>query len=676
VRTLSPDPAENWAQLKAIVGEVLLADRSARNALIEKLTEGDDVLAREVREWLAAESGADGFMEQPAPGASWERDQAAPFEPGTTVAGYRVTGMLGTGGSSIVYSARQENPDREVALKVFLGGLGTEDGQARFARESEVLASLRHPGIAQVFDGGVHIEASAALPFFAMELVPGARTVTEYTRTESLTRERRVALMVSVCEAVAHGHRRGVIHRDLKPENVLVDERGAPRVIDFGLAKLIDDSPAAGNRTLPGSFLGTLGYMSPEHTGGEPGAIDVRSDVYSLGVLTYEVLCERLPHDLTGRTLTEALSIIRDVPPRRPSEYGVPRDLESILLKALEKDPARRYAGAGELATDLERFCRSEPVQARGPSFAYHARHFLRKRRLAVTATLGAAILLLAVVVGSSMQNARVERRERARVEQVKDFLLSVLDLTGPGTSGRHDMKVGELLDRAAVRIDDELSGVPEAALEVHASVGRAYRELGLYDESEFHLRRAVELGRTGHSAMALGSTLSALSDVLLEAGKAQDAEDVLEESIAVFETDSSLSPLFVTIATKKLAEARRQLGDVKSAEDLARVALNDYVSMLGGRHEAVARTRETLARIHIDADRPEQAVEEAQRALDIDVENHGEQSLSVARVRLVLADALEFAGEDTAAAAERSMAATLLQRIVPENHPLRTPAH
>ncbi|MFT5733872.1 MAG: tetratricopeptide (TPR) repeat protein/predicted Ser/Thr protein kinase [Planctomycetota bacterium] len=672
---MPPDPKEDWLRLKTIVGEVLLAERDERAAIIEELTCGDDALALQVKEWLAVESSADEFLERPAPGASWERGQRTPLEPGSIVAGYRVTGLLGSGGSGLVYSARQENPAREVALKVFLGGLGTESGRARFAHEAEVLASLRHPGIAQIFEGGVHLEGGVPLPFFAMELVTGARTVTDYTRSESRTSDQRVELLVRVCEAVAHGHRRGVIHRDLKPENVLVDELGAPRVIDFGLAKLTANSPASLRTTLPGSFLGTLGYMSPEHAAGDPGAIDVRSDVYALGVLAFEVLFETSPHALAGRTLTEALTIIRDVPPRRPSEHGAPRDLESILLKALEKDPARRYAGAGELGADLERFLRREPVHARGPSFAYHARHFLRRRRIAVAGAVGSAILLVAAGVGSSMQTAGVEKRERARAEQVKDFLLSVLELTGPGVSGRHDMTVGELLDRAAPRIDDELAGVAEAALEVHASVGKAYRELGLYDEAEFHLRRAVELGRESGSAMVLGSVLSALSDVLLEVGKAQDAEHVLTESIAVFEAEAGLSPIFVTIATKKLAEARRQLGDVEGAEDLARSALSAYKLMLGGAHEAVARTRETLARIHIDADRSEQAVDEARLALDIDLANHGEQSLAVARVRLVLADALELGGEEAAAAEERARASILLQRIVPEGHPLRAPS-
>ncbi|NOT02328.1 MAG: serine/threonine protein kinase [Phycisphaerales bacterium] len=334
---------------------------------------------------------------------------------GRRVGAYVVKSVIATGGMGTVYLAEQEHPRREVALKVLKAGIAGGGALRRFEFESAILARLRHPNIAQVYDAGMHVDAASGrsptpewggapgapgLPWFAMEFIPDARTITAYAREGGLSIVERVKLFADVCDAVHHGHQKGVIHRDLKPVNILVDAEGRPKVIDFGVARGTDSDVAVTTmHTDAGQIIGTLAYMSPEQCAADPRNIDTRSDVYALGVVLYELVCDRPPYDVRHATIHAAARIICEQEPERPREHDrrVPRDLETVLLKALEKDREKRYASAAEFRADLLRFIRGEPVEARPPTLATRAVRWAIRHPALVTASVcffvGAAVL-------------------------------------------------------------------------------------------------------------------------------------------------------------------------------------------------------------------------------------------------------------------------------------------
>ncbi|MCP3904971.1 MAG: protein kinase [Planctomycetes bacterium] len=314
------------------------------------------------------------------------------------IGGYRIHRVLGSGGMATVYAALQQRPRRTVAIKVMRTAAATEVAARRFRREIEFLGRLRHPYIAQVYDAGVHTEGGASVPYFVMEYVPGAKTIIEHAEQRELSLRDRLRLFVRVCAAVEHGHRNKIIHRDLKPGNILIDETGAPKVIDFGVARAV--GPEVTQQTMQteqGRLIGTIQYMAPEQL--DPGQrdLDRRCDVYSLGVLLYRLLTDRLPHNVSGLPFFTAMQMIREDEPPLPSTIRaeLKGDVETITLKALEKDRSRRYRSAGSLGRDIVRYLAREPIHARGASLLYRLRLLARRRAVEVRAAIVVAIVVV-----------------------------------------------------------------------------------------------------------------------------------------------------------------------------------------------------------------------------------------------------------------------------------------
>jgi tetratricopeptide (TPR) repeat protein len=468
-------------------------------------------LRDEVRTLLRNYRAAGSFLEP--------RDEPRPECPIPAAIGrYRILRLIGEGGMGLVYEAEQQQPRRTVALKVIKGGLAGPETLRRFEQEAQVLGSLQHPGIAQIFDAGTADTGFGPQPYFAMEYIEGA-SILRFAEDHRLNARQRIELAAGVCAAVQHAHERGIIHRDLKPGNILVDKTGRPKILDFGIAW------AAGREqreTAPGELVGTLEYMSPEQVSADPSAVDGRSDVYSLGVILFELLTGRLPYSIS-RDLHQAIETIREQTPARIGTIvkGCRGDIEIIAAKALEKDKARRYSSAAELAADFHRYLANEPIGARPPSKVYQLRKLARRHRVLVAATAVVLAVLTAGLIFTTREALRAGRAEQA-ANAINDFLQNDLIAQAgpdtqalPGAKPDPELKVRAALDRAAARIPGKFRNQPLVEASIRQTIGKAYKELGLYPAAKQHVQRALEI-RERLLGEKAPETLRAMSDLAL----------------------------------------------------------------------------------------------------------------------------------------------------------------
>lgn len=335
---------------------------------------------------------------------------------GCDIGGVRIIRLIAEGGMGRVYEGKQDKPNRTVAVKVMRPGLTSPSILKRFEYEAEVLGRLQHPGIAHIYSVGVHRMGNATVPYFVMEYIADAKTLTKYAKDLKLPVRQRLDLFRSVCEAVAHGHQKGVIHRDLKPTNILVDGSGQPKVIDFGVARATDSDIALTTmQTDVGQLIGTLQYMSPEQFRADPNDIDVRSDVYALGVILYELLAGKMPYDVKKKAIHEVARIVQEDDPTPLSSFNraLKGDVAVIAGKCLEKERGRRYSSASELGSDIGRYLAGDAISASAPSFVDGLVRLARKHRVAATAVAGVFTSLVLAVVGISVFASRTEEARR-----------------------------------------------------------------------------------------------------------------------------------------------------------------------------------------------------------------------------------------------------------------------
>jgi len=505
-----------------------------RAAYVERACAGDQALRARVEALLIELDSGDSL---PIPAAAWgagDGGEATVLEgPGTVIGRYKLLQRIGEGGFGVVYMAEQEQPIvRRVALKIIKLGMDTKEVVARFEAERQALALMDHPNIARVLDGGA---TDSGRPFFVMELVRGV-SITEYCDEHGLSTRVRLELFVDVCHAVQHAHQKGVIHRDLKPSNVLVTHHdGCPvvKVIDFGVAKAMHSRLTEKTLfTAFGRFIGTPAYMSPEQAELSGLDVDTRTDIYSLGVLLYELLTGTTPfdiRDLLEGGLVAVQRTIKEQPPERPSlristsgsaaiarrrGTDVPAlsrllrgDLDWIVMKCLEKERVRRYETASELAADIGRHLDHEAVLAGPPSTAYRLRKFLARNR---AAALSVAVVLLGVLLGLvgltlGMLEARAEQElalgEARRTKAVTDFLIDTISLSDPRVALQPDLSIATFLSTVSEKASVVFVDRPEAEARLFIAVGRGYKGLGEYERAATHLRRGIDLARAlpGH---------------------------------------------------------------------------------------------------------------------------------------------------------------------------------
>jgi len=473
---------------------------------------------------------------------------------------YRLIEILGEGGMGTVYLAEQREPvQRTVALKLMRSSFTGATAAARFSAERQALARLSHPNIAAMYDAGA---TEAGFPFFAMERVEGI-PVTDYCDQHRLTIRQRVELLIQICKGVEHAHQKGVIHRDLKPSNVLVADaegRALPKIIDFGIAKAIDQplSDVTAVVTSQG-VMGTPAYMSPEALGG--GDLDTRTDVYSLGVILYELIAGARPHNVDDlplgmvirlvmerdadlplvryRTLTDTART-RVAAARREDERSLAGalggDLGWIARKATARGPEERYGSAADLAADLARFLNHEPVLATPPSLGYRARKFARRHRASVIAGAIIALVLVGGIAGTTIGMLRAQHA-RAEAEAVSTFLTDLLESASPWNR-KNETTVRQLLEEAAGKISTELKDQPAARAELLQTIGSSEFHLGHLDSAERLLREALRLRieLEGPESGRVAGVLNDLGMVRKHQDQMADAEQMLRRSLVIRE--------------------------------------------------------------------------------------------------------------------------------------------
>ncbi len=401
-------------KVEAVFAELLELAPPQRGEALRRLCGSDASLAREVWSLLQHHQDDEGsFLDPDGLRAIAEAASREPIlDAGTRFAGYTILGPLGEGGMGLVYRAQQERPRRTVAIKVIRAAMLGSTALKRFEREAEVLGLLQHPGIAQIFEAGWGDTDDGPRPFIAMELVDGP-PLARYVRERNLTVRERLELIARVCDAVHHAHQRGVIHRDLKPGNILIDPSGQPKVLDFGVSRAdTGEGMAITVHTHAGQLIGTLAYMSPEQASGDADAVDVRSDVWALGVVMFELLTGRYPYDLASKPVHEAARLIHDTEPARLTDQGrqFRGDLTNIVGKALERDRSRRYQSAAQLADDIRAHLAGAPISAKQDSFVYVASKLMRRHKLAA-AMIQVSLLVLVAFALFAWRQARAQER-------------------------------------------------------------------------------------------------------------------------------------------------------------------------------------------------------------------------------------------------------------------------
>ncbi|MBV8551347.1 MAG: serine/threonine protein kinase [Acidobacteriaceae bacterium] len=561
----------------------------------------------------------DGIDRCPSDGAQLE----FAFPGGPLIDGkYRVQQRLGRGGMGEVWLAEQKSPvRRRVALKLIKAGMDTREIVARFESERQALALMDHPAIAKVFDAG---STPQARPYFAMEYVPGI-PITAYCDKHKLSLRERLQLFVRVCEGVQHAHQKAIIHRDLKPANILVgdvDGRPLPKIIDFGVAKALSQPLTGGSViTRLGSVIGTPEYMSPEQADSAGEDVDTRTDVYSLGVILYELMVGVLPLDFRKLPFDEIVRKLREEDAPRPSTKlrtlgrqstitaqnrrtevrtvvrQLHGDLDAIALKALEKDRSRRYGSALELAADIERHLRNQPVTARPASVGYRARKYFLRHRLGVVAAASFVLLLAVFAITEAVQVRRVTR-ERDRADRITAFMTGMFKVTNPSEARGRNITAREILDKASKEVDKGLANDPELQAQLMYVMGIVYRGLGLYTESRSLLTQSLAIRRRilGLENPATLTSMNALAHTIRLQGQYAEAEKLTRQTFELRRRLLGPEHPDTLASMDDLAVVLRYEGHFAEAEKLSREVLAVRRRLISPENPALEESMNNLA--------------------------------------------------------------------------------
>jgi tetratricopeptide (TPR) repeat protein/tRNA A-37 threonylcarbamoyl transferase component Bud32 len=628
-----------------------------RGAYLEQVTAEDAELRREVGQLI------DG-IEATGPGPAIAGDRLV----GTRLGPYDIVRLIGRGGMGAVYEAvrADDSYKKRVAIKLVPGELHSELTLARFRRERQILATLQHPHIATLLDGGV---APDGRPFLVMEYIEG-EPLTAWCDAHHRSIRERIALVRQICDAVQHAHTNLIVHGDIKPGNILVTADGTSKLLDFGIAKLVGVD--VGDQSMPltrgGARPFTPEYASPEQIRGAP--LTTASDIYSLGVVLFELCTGRRPdHQASDTPVPKPSSVVSDPRVRR----RLVGELDNIMLKALRPEPERRYASVTALSEDLRRHLVGLPVEAQSDWAGYRLRKFVIRNRVVVAAS----VLLLLVILGGALTTAIQARRARSaqiRAERVNDFLRNVLSSVRPATGGR-DVPVSEVLDSAARRIDVELAAQPDVRSDLETVIGQSYSSLARYDEAERHLKVALALDQqlNGPRSIPVVLVLNDLGQLGLLSGQLDRADTAFQQALAIRRSLSVKPDTILAMLVDGAGSVAHDKGKFADAERLHRQALDLYRSLLGDHADKVALTMGNVAVSLGEQNRWDSAETMHRSALAILQANHPEPNTMVADAKDGLATALDIQGKTAASESTYLDALALRKKLLGPEHPKYT---
>ena len=611
---------ERFRQIKDVFQTALELAGEERLAFLEQACRGDSDLRSRVENLLAADEDTGSLLEEGASDLT-ARLLSRPSQGAERIGPHRLLREIGRGGMGTIYLAVRDDGQfqQEVAIKLVQGAYGGLESSAalnRFRRERQILADLHHPNIARLLDGGV---TDQGLPYFVMEYIEGD-VLTRYCEAHELSAAQRIELFRTICGAVQAAHRSLVVHCDLKPSNILVTAEGVPKLLDFGIARLLDVRDDSADPLTVAPRPMTPAYACPEQVRGQ--ALTTASDVYSLGVVLYELLTGRRPYEIDGLSGYEIERVICEQEPDKPSVVSRRRlagELDTIVLKALAKEPEQRYGSADQLAEDLKRHLEGLPVLARRPTLAYRSAKFLRRHRLGVAASL----LLLASLVGgivSTAHQARVAEQRGRTAERELEFLIDLFESADPEDSKFGTLTLRDMLDMGAESIGSELVDEPLAQAALKDAMGEVYRKLGDHDVAEALIVPALETRRRlldrGHADLA--TSLHHLGSLRFDQARFEEARQLLAEALALRESLEGGESLKVADSVNDLALVMGRQGLFEQAEVLHRRALGIRRRLLGEPHLKVSTSLNNLAGIYLAQGRLEEAEELYREVLDM----------------------------------------------------------
>ena len=683
---------QEWEKIKELFGAALERDPSDRDAFLQAACGTDLSLRQEVESLIRAHQSSSNLWQHPF------RPQPSENTEGRSIGPYQLLKRIGEGGMGQVWLAQQTSPlQRQVALKLIRWGMYDDTLLHRFHAERQSLAVMDHPSIAKVFDAGTTPEGQ---PYFVMEYVDGV-PITEYCDQKKLKIRERLELFIKVCEGVQHAHQKAIIHRDLKPPNILVvevDGRPVPRIIDFGLAKATNAGMAGESlHTQIGCLVGTPGYISPEQCDPTKADVDTRTDVYSLGMVLYVLLAGGLPFDATEwkkKPFDEMLRYIREQDPPRPStkistggntstataaarstELGqlvsaLRDDLDWITMKAVEKDRTRRYGTPSELAADITRYLKNDPVIARPASVSYRVQKYVHRHRYAVAGVAVLVVLLLAFAIAQNIQLRRITR-ERDRADRIAEFMTGIFKASDPNE------KVGtitaqELLDKAAKDIDTGLSKDRELQASMMHVIGRAYMYQGLYSRAQSVFERGINASTSAglQESREAMNTMHDLAWALLQQGHVAEAE-ALERKLMDMQRRVLGADHPDTIATEsELGFTLCQEGNCAEGVRLNQDVLDKQKRSLGPEAFYTLVTMDNLAIMLAGNHRLEEAEKLQQESLDIHLRVFGPENLSTINAMINLGEFQRDLGRIEDAKKQLNKALELEGRIFGPNQP------
>jgi len=679
------DP-ESWSRLDSVLDEVLDLPPAELSSAIVRLCAGDATLEEQVRSILAADLAVEGVLSRTGR-QGLIREAAAvdfglPSLEGRMLGPWRILHPIGRGGMGAVYLGERADGafEQRVAIKFLGRGIAPPDLLARFRQERQILARLEHPNIARLVDGGV---SEDGLWWFAMEYVDGS-PITEWCASRRLSAHDVVELFQQVCRAVQYAHRNLVVHRDLKPGNILVSETGEAKLLDFGIAKILEEEKGVnGDPSMRTTAAMTPHYAAPEQVRGDPPT--TTTDVYCLGVVLYELLAGERPYRLKTNSLDEVRRAVLDEEPESPSARarrrgtGAPgvepreigRELDAIVLTALRKEPERRYPSVEAFSEDLQRHLDGRAVRASGRTFGYLASKFVRRNRAAVATS---ALVLLALFAGLY---ATARERDRARLEaakanEIKEFALGLFRVSNAEEGRGADIPARDLLDRGAARVDRELSGDPRLQAEMWDMLGSVYKSLDLFPQAVAMFQKSVA-SRRAHPEPAdtlLASTLHELGSSYFEGGDYAHGEQALREALAIDRRVFGDNHPRLALTIGELAVLKDRTGHLAEAESLYRRAIAIDTVSLGVYDAKTATDIANLGMLYYQDSRFRESIPYIARALQIRRRVLGPDHLEVATGTDEMGMALSMAGEPDSGIALMRQALALRLRILPRDHP------